>query len=317
METKNNSQEYYNSILNQLSEEINSPDFDFENYDSNFGNEATVFFVSEDLALKVFEKPEKNFIKHFDSYCREIQSFANKGYAVPKIYAWKNDGSNLYLLEERVKGRELYIPNLESIYPEFSENYTLDEFKQILLNEMHGGGDGFNLFYKAFIDDYIKINKNFESLPESIIENIIMDIYNMFTQGQYSVPDLYGRNIIFDGQNFAFIDHRLVRTTKRTIKLTSEYMPGALSAIFRMNKIPKKIFTNYIERYKISEFDYAEIRKKIAEVKKTGMAGLDRFFKVSKKLLDLPKLKDKNWLISEIARTFGSTKDAYNLVKEM
>ena len=54
------------------------------------GGEGVVYFLNDSFVVKEYKTLEdwNAFENVFNSYCKEMQTFAESGYSLPKIYAW-------------------------------------------------------------------------------------------------------------------------------------------------------------------------------------------------------------------------------------
>ena len=70
------------------------------------GTEGNVYFVDDSFVVKTYFEPFDD-MRIFNEYCKEIKSFGDKGYAVPRIHAWATipclGGERFiaYILEDR------------------------------------------------------------------------------------------------------------------------------------------------------------------------------------------------------------------------
>ena len=107
-------------------------------FQTKAGNEGQIFYVSKDVIVKRYfskiDKPEV-LTSLFNKYCEECEEFWQKGYRIPRIYAWTmiskpdHSGFDYYLLEEQVPGRELFFSNIMKMYEqEFKDHLTKEDY---------------------------------------------------------------------------------------------------------------------------------------------------------------------------------------------
>ena len=195
------------------------------NYHTVRGGEGTVYFVDENFILKEYTAIANELIFDgvFDNYCKECQEFAEKGYNVPKIYAWAKIPNEMYsmfepeyryfVLEERVKGKELY-PGSSSKYELYEDVCSYSDFFKAYYDKKDL--NLLNKLMQTYCQSYLSINEKLYSLDEKQLESFIMTIYKMHVESIYSTPDVYYRNIIFDGDaNINLIDNAFNHMMKK------------------------------------------------------------------------------------------------------
>ena len=132
------SEDYHESLLNAIP---------MLNYlPSCSGGEGTAYFYGDSYVIKKYTNMQNwdYFDAVFELYCKEMQSYKEKGYRVPQIYAYTKmpnmryysgkagNKNNYFILEERLPGRHLYHGYLEDVYPAVRGLYDYSEFKQTL-----------------------------------------------------------------------------------------------------------------------------------------------------------------------------------------
>ena len=205
---------YYETMLESFLSDLNE-------YSYLSGSEGRVFFVSDEFVVK--EYYFHNYIddETFESYCEEIKSFAEQGLSVPKIYAWTKFKQEyhitprFYILEERVKGKHLF-NEIADLYPRLKDRMTPEEFHKGIYDSQNNK----ELYSKILIEYLNSINDNLSEIANMTDENIekfVTSLYELYTTCNYSYPDLYEENILFDGKKFIFIDQHM-----RTSLVSSE-----------------------------------------------------------------------------------------------
>ena len=203
---EHNTQEMYDKLLVDLLPNL-------ERYSYLSGSEGRVFFVSDDYVVK--EYYFHNYIddETFESYCEEIKSFAEQGLSVPKIYAWTKFKQEyhitprFYILEERVKGKHLF-NEIADLYPRLKDRMTPEEFHKGIYDSQNNK----ELYSQILIEYLNHINENLSeiaNMTDENIENFVTSLYELYTTGNYSYPDLYEENILFDGKKFILIDQHM------------------------------------------------------------------------------------------------------------
>ena len=185
----------------------------------NQGGEGRAYFLFDKLVVKeYFTKTDDIIFQYtFDAYCKEMKSFYEKQYSVPNIYAWTmiptisrtgKMGYKYYILEERVKGREIFAGLLDDAYHVCKKVCSEFEFDKVLKNPEEN-----QLLYgeivKAYASDFLTMNMKIESMPESQLEKFILNIHDMYDGAKYSIPDVYPSNMIYTGDGITLIDNNL------------------------------------------------------------------------------------------------------------
>lgn len=273
------------------------------------GGEGDAYFVSDDLVLKrYYKKVDKEFDLIFEDYCLEMQKFANLGFAVPKIYAWTKipnynrkvnpeNRYDYYVLEERMKGRQLFYGFLEDLYPVCKQ---LCEKEDFLLAINHPEDDRllFNEILTAYVKDFQMVNDYLCSMPEAQIDKFLSDAYAMCVDGRFSMPDMFPANIIFNKKGISIIDNTLENrnTEDRTSKdFADSLMTNGLIWMFFYNNFvtnPRE----FIEKdYETVQFLNKKRDKVIKACKQAMVRVMQRLKKVEidRNGIISPKLKVK------------------------
>lgn len=187
-------------------------------YDRASGGEGIVYFVNDEFIIKKYSAVSywKKFDEVFDEFCKEMQSLSEVT-NYPKIYAWqcipnvkyylgKEENKNdYYILEERVRGRDLYKGFLQDCY----DIANIDCSKKQFYDIVDFPEDYYSLFCRvvnAYISDYIEINEMLEGMNERDIEKLISDFYYVDSKTQFLISDIQSSNIILDSEKLRPID---------------------------------------------------------------------------------------------------------------
>ncbi len=274
------------------------------------GSEGIAYFVSPKYVLKEYTKSDDwaEFDKVFDVYCSELQTFAESGKSIAKVYAWQkipNIGHytkgeknffQYFILEERVPGRELYVGYLEDAFLVVSDLCSEDEFKKSLKN------DGCESLYRdivgRYICDYIQMNEFLESLSEAELSRFIEDAYSIYRDGKASYPDLFPHNILVDVNKPSIKMIDLFTRTKGDIltpdKVDSHFI-RELSGLFLYNCFPNKPANYLIDR----KFDYSSFEKEVKQNTKLSKQIISKMFAFSNMICDRPVVNKKDLAVIE------------------
>ncbi len=173
------------------------------------GCEGKVYFASDDFVVKEYFNHRVN-PEIFDLFCREMQSFADRGYVVPKVYAWQCEPlekgcHKFYVLKERVKGQLLSAPQMQDLFHKFKDVCSRKGFEQIVLNPK----SDLSLYEQIaveFLKNFIHINSNLLSVSDNELERFIISEFEMSKKQRYSVTDVQPSNVMFDGKSLIEID---------------------------------------------------------------------------------------------------------------
>ncbi len=207
------------------------------------GGEGTVYFIDEDFVVKEFALFEKDKTD-FQNYLKEFGHFSELGYLLPKIYSSvfvpnEEDLLNCYVLEERIKGKELFEDRI------LCDSYNLckDFCSKFEFNVAINNGYGllFEKIVETYLRAFIDTNEKLAEINDSNLENFILSDYYMNKQQLYSMVDLKSDNVIFDGKKLTHID--LAFSTKAEEYSDNEYKIIALTDILKLFKDNKRAYT--------------------------------------------------------------------------
>lgn len=234
------------------------------------GYEGCVYFVGDELILKKFDTKKNYEVLElvFESYCEESNKFESMGYAIPKIFSWMKvprnkivDGRSFdfYILEQRVPGKNMFIGKIDNIYDSLSDQFTKMNFDHIILNP-EKYVEEYKFIVKKYLENFIEMNRIIEGLSVREIEKFIETVYAIYVKGEYNVPDVHAKNVLFSNNSLNLIDNYmcLKKSLVYVNKLTAyEFMLSRIIILFRQNnyvgEIRNKFFDNSIKSSQIEE----------------------------------------------------------------
>ena len=192
-----------------------------ESYPHIEGGEGCAFFIpgdgGEEFVLKKFTKLFIN-ASTLDNYFLDAEKFGNICYSAPKIYSWARIQKTTpkytlhqgYLLQERIKGRELYCRGIREFYKQNNCGFNETEFNDIMKFEVKNASKFFQIF-NEFLRDYINIgNIITKKLSEKDIAVAINDVLYMYQNSHIGSPDIHPTNVLLDENNrLRIIDNSL------------------------------------------------------------------------------------------------------------
>lgn len=282
-----------------------------KNCKNRCGGEGVAYFLDDNFVIKEYcciSNGDK-FDAVFESYCNEIQECGNMGYAVPKIYAWvkipnSEFGKNkmtgkykYYILEERIKGRDLYYGFLEDFYPICQDLFLEGDYYDIIHSPDLNKSE-FNEIIVRLVKDYIAMNEWLESIPENVLAKFIEDSYAMHHSLKYSEIDLFPSNIIIDENKMTLIDNHMAvsgRCENTKERLDDEFV-ARVACLFNYNDVVTDLNNSVLFKLKGAEFnyDYSEYQKKNTKVCKSAAT---RLINIMNKYCDNPKAINKDYFM--------------------
>lgn len=241
-----------------------------EIFPSARGCEGCVYFVGDELVLKKFDTKKNYEVLElvFESYCEESNKFESMGYAIPKIFAWMKiprskilDGRafDFYILEQRVPGKNMFIGKIDNIYDSLSDQFTRMNFDHIITNP-EKYVEEYKFIVKKYLENFIEMNRIIEGLSVREIEKFIETVYALYIKGEYNVPDVHAKNVLFTDNSLNLVDNYmcLKKSLVYVNKLTAyEFMLSRIIILFRQNnyvgEIKRKFFDNSIKSTQIEE----------------------------------------------------------------
>ncbi len=260
------------------------------------GAEGRVYFVDDNFVIKVYNMGTET--KYFNEFCTEIKGFADRGYNVPKIYAWTTEkydkyNSNLYVLEERIKGKNIFMQNIAQIYANCKNFCSKDEFAATVL-ERDNNAELFSYILREYLKEYINVNEQLLALPEEEVEKFILSEYKMGTKAHYSWIDVHPKNVMFDGKKLTHIDNKYMT------------YPFTLPAAFVKSTVLVDMYTLFYPNGDLKKYKkYIAANDKLQELlnqnEETCFLTMRRFIRKAKELINVNSLKVYDYSICEQA----------------
>lgn len=235
------------------------------------GGEGRAYFIDDNFIIKQYLKSDnwKEFDRIFSKYCKEMQTYAKQGYKVPMIYAWTKVPNikyytkeslrpyDYYILEERVKGRELYFGEIHDAYSLMQDICSRDEFKKALkfLNGIDVEESALtDEILKRFFEDYVQMNEYLEGMSDDKVSKFLRDANDIYNHGKHCYPDIVPFNIFAHDGELTMIDARTrVVPEGRTLEIHKDNFIQDLAFMFvyngdvsnsRNEKVSEKIEAN-------------------------------------------------------------------------
>ena len=285
------------------------------------GTEGSVFFVDNDFVVKTYHEPIVD-VDLFNSFFKEIQSFGDAGYAVPKVYSYVlkprkgGSGFSVYILQERIKGKNLFDLDILNFYECCKKFCSIDEFN-LAVNDRENNPELFGLIIREFISDFLNTNKNLLSLSESELERFISTDFHLSSKSRFSIPDVQAGNVIFDREKLTIIDNGFLGYDKG-IESEDSARVNVLRDMFLLfyynetvNKMPKYrcMYSDEINRLKSenNEVSFLAMRRFVRKVNEmylpmvTNVYDYEACMSVANEVFDEKKAKE---ICLEIQRDF-------------
>ena len=290
---------------------------DLKRYRSVSGSEGVVYFLNDKFVLKEYvniDDPEL-FEVVFDKYCKEFQMLSNNGFMLPKVYAWlpfvnmsyymgKSKNKHRYfILEERVKGRELYVGEIEDAFHLIKDVCSDADFKKVMrgyyMDQIDSGMIPlWDEIVERYFGDYIVMNSMLEAMPQAEFDKFLIQAYKMYTDGEYLYPDLFPHNILVDEKRgLTIIDPLMTSSLNEGNGVdSSDYAKDVLS-LFVYNTFVNKPRKCVAERVELS----SKLKELSSENEKLTKAVLTRVLESTRlNIGDLTKtLKREDKVFSE------------------
>lgn len=193
-------------------------------YKRRCGGRGAAYFAkkSPDEDYKVIKRTYKeippDYEQIFDDYCKEMEYFASLNYNVPHFYAWTKMpilnhktgmfNKEYFVLQERVKGRELFFSYLKDIWPYCKSFCSRDEFINAVM-EPDKNTKLYKKLLQVYSDDFVNMNTRLLEFPESGLEQFLVQTYNMYVDASFSMPDIYPSNVFITKDKISLIDNHL------------------------------------------------------------------------------------------------------------
>ncbi len=292
-----------------------------DDFPSKGGGEGKAYFVSKDLVVKrYFKKVDAEFEAIFEDYCKEMQNFAERGMNVPKIYSWAKIPNynrrvnpehryDYYILQDRVKGRELFYGYLEDIYPVCKTLCSRDEFFDTIKNpDSHRVL--FNEILKSYLADYVRVNEYLCALPEVQLDKFLYDTYVMCLDGKFSLPDMFPANIFLSKDKISIIDNHCEE--RKQNQMTKEFVDTAMTSGLIWLFFYNNFLTNKDNMSYANDDIISFLIKNRDKVTKPCKAAMIRFIKRMNAVCCSPKITNKQACVRDIVMVQGmlTKKDA-------
>lgn len=274
------------------------------------GGEGCAYFLDDNYVLKRYtKKDDSDFDAKFDDYCKEMKKFHERGLNVPNIYAWTKipnfnrrvkpeNRYDYYILEERIKGRQLFYGYLEEVYDVCKKLCSKDEFLHVI-NSPDDDRLLFREILKAYVKDYQKVNEYLASAPESMIDKFLYDCYVMCLDGIFSKPDFFPANVLFQkDKQFSIIDNNFedrIAEGRTTKKFADSHMTSGLIWLF--------FYNNYVTNPREFVSNDGEARSYLVSMKekvaKPCKAAMIKMIKRMNSVCMSPKFTDSNAFVRD------------------
>ena len=189
--------------------------FDLGTFPKKSGQEGTAYFVGDDFVIKEILGDQESFYNYqnFEKYCKELADYHDQGLDVPAIYSWtmlpksmfeKSRFDRYYILQERIKGRDMFAHGIGYSFDDCKSFCNKQEFDAAMLSRE---GELYKKIVLTYLENCLIMNQQLEALPESVIENFIMSDYKMMTTEEFGAVDMHSGNVLFDGKKLTVIDN--------------------------------------------------------------------------------------------------------------
>lgn len=269
--------------------------FDLEKFPNKSGMEGVAYFIDENFVVKELTENDYHSYADFEQYCRELQNFHKKGYNFPEIYAWtripkeylNSSRDKYYILEEFIKGKQLYYTGIRQSYDECKDLCSFYEFQDAVYNR---SGNLYKEIIERYIKYYIDINERLEASADKVFEDFALSDFNMMKEHTIGNVDVQESNLLFEDNtnrivliDNAFIDNSWLKYSddqlkRKVMKDGLEIMAGNFYGLTKG--------AYYKDRW--TDFDKLYLKHK-----KTSEEALRKLIKVINKTLN-PIFDDKN-----------------------
>lgn len=203
-------------------------------FPSKQGKEGYAFFIGDEYVVKaIVNSPrQEQMAQYFDCYIKEQQKFADKGYLLPRLYSYKVvnsmniDGStniSFYILEDKFNGNDIFTRSSNNFFQNFKMVYG-EEYRESISAEQK------EFAYKdmeTYISGFIMQNIFLMGLSDDKFDKLVLSVYKMFKEGEYSIPDIHPGNLMVNRTGFNVIDNYMLDR-----KYTSKYLNKMQSETF-------------------------------------------------------------------------------------
>ena len=322
MENKIKTASGYDKILLDLIPKL-------DEYKSYSGADGTAYMIDDKFVVKKinYSRNYQIFDKIFEFYFDEMKSYAEKGYNVPRFYAWTKlekeenfDPDALfsmpyeyYILQEKLPGRELYLTDkFRNLYDCFKNICSEEDYKKMLINPSKYE----NLLQEVvqiYVKDFVDINSRLEAMSDVELERFVVGIYEMFKNGRYNLPDIYKSNVLIDDKNqLGIIDNSCLDKEREHYigkgSSADEFLTVILFELLNENSYMKDNQYVQIERIKFNP----KLKQLIRENEELNEVLLSRIVSVIKKQCGKISIKNKA-LYAEICEILSSQLGGYKV----
>lgn len=214
------------------------------------GSEGKVYFVDKNFVVKkygpsymeYFTKKKLQELSPFEDYFYQMQDFWEKGLSVNKFYSYaiipKGENSGLYVLQERVKGKNLFEERcLEQMFGKLPFECSKEEFNRALISK---DGEIYYAIIDAFLKSVYDTNLTLLGMPDEVVSNFVLSDLDIRNEGRYAFPDVQASNIIMSDKNLTHIDMALLygklgRRNKDEVEDNKVMVMRDVTDIFREN----------------------------------------------------------------------------------
>ena len=297
------------------------------------GGEGVAYFLDDNFVVKEYLDSDnwEMFDRVFESYCKEMKNYSELGFNVPKIYAWLKlpnmkhyshgaaNKNRYYILEERVKGRNLYYGFLEEFYPECLSKFDRNIFLDIVRNPNDYPYE-YDEIIKTYLKDYISMNEFLESMPEEELANLIVSAYNMHMTGKHLEPDLYPCNVFVNQIDLKLIDPHIYTNAEERDRpedfIKNQFIRNLMNLFLYNDNVRDLENSVCYNLRKENERDYSYYKRKN---KKVAKAVVERAVKIMNKYCDGPVMTDPRAYLFAFStiKSFLGIKDATDALKEI
>lgn len=289
------------------------------------GGEGRAYYISDDLVVKKYmKKYDEEFGEIFNDYCVEMRKFAQNGLHVPHIYAWATVPNvdrmtrpdcrfDYYILEERMKGRQLFCGCLDGAYSlckdlcdkeEYRATVKIPNFNRKLFKEI----------LARYVKDYQDVNEYLCEIPDAQVDQLLYDLYLMCIDGKFSTPDIFASNILLSKNGFSIIDNLAEKRmdSKRTKDYADYTFTTGLLWLFMFNNYVTNKSGLCVEDDELASFVLSKREKVVKPCKNALIKFLKRAnticmdVKMKKHLLNPSFLMLKDMLSEEDAKEIYS-----------
>lgn len=298
---------------------------DLEKFKFKAGAEGRAYFVDDYVIKKITKEKYSKFDELFELYCEEMNKYALKGYNVPYFFAWTKKPSKLdkrgniydyYILQERIKGRQLYLFDLYDVFDMCTDLCSEDEFYDAIENfeSKKCGTSLYKEILKRFIDDFVQTNELICGMPQDELDKFLLSIHDMFKTGRYSMPDIFVGNVLRDDKKLSIIDNRLRDRWVICDEMYNQFFVSGILDLFLNNR---EILGYYSEEY-FGRGNESLFNEKRQYAKKTAYHAIDRVVDRLNIVCDKPKMIDAlkyKEIRSELKDIFSADETAKILAK--